>query len=233
MNPRVSTLRRAALFVLLELLYIGSVRMLLLHFHGGLIPMEGCWTLLRLLSILALVLFFKDTIWRTGDRRQFPPALIPAVAAFLCIPVLVGNTHIPMPANIVMAVTGLAVGFREELAYRGVLQRLLTDRTGPAAALLISNILFVFYHLAIYSGIQPITPWSIIMWSAAGLTLGLLYCLTRSLVFVALLHAAIDAIACLPSLPPPSPEWIRLLLFAALIAFLIPPSLRAARSPGN
>ena len=169
------------------------------------------------MSLLVLVGLFKSIIWRSTDHLRFPLFLIPLSAAFLLIPLLVGHIGIPAPAKYIFAATSLVVGFREEIAYRGILQRLIFDRYGMWLAILASNILFVFYHF----GTQPITVWGVFQWFAAGTVLGMIYQITGSIALVALLHAGIDAVAALtPLIASPAPEWIGMIIFTGIIILL-------------
>jgi len=206
-----------ALFTATELIYIALVRLLVFNYHGSFISLELFWTALRLISLLVLVVLFKAIIWRPADHRKFPLFLIPVSVAFLLIPFLVGHVGIPAPAKYIFAATSLVVGFREEIAYRGILQRLLFDRYSMLVAILASNVLFVFYHF----GTQPITVWGVFQWFSAGIVLGMVYQISGSIALVALLHTGIDAVAALtPLVAVPAPEWIGMLIFAGIIILL-------------
>jgi len=206
-----------ALFAVTELIYIALVRLLVFNFHGSFISLELFWTALRLISLIVLVALFKAIIWRPADQRKFPLFVIPVSVAFLMIPFLVGHIGIPAPAKYIFAATSLVVGFREEIAYRGILQRLLFDRYGMLIAILASNVLFVFYHF----GTQPITVWGVFQWFAAGTVLGMLYQITGSIALVALLHTGIDAVAALtPLIAVRAPEWIGMIIFTGIIILL-------------
>ena len=205
-------------FAVVELLYIGAVRFLLFNYKGTFISMELCWTGLRLLSLVVLVALFKPLIWRTADHIKFPLFLVPISAAFLLIPLLVGQIGIPTPDKYIYAATSLVIGFREEIAYRGILQRLLFDRYGLLLAILASNILFVFCHF----GTQPITVWVVFQWFAAGTVFGIIYQITGSLMLVALLHAGYDAVFALtPLIASPAPVWVGMIIFTGIIIVLI------------
>ena len=205
------------LFAVVELIYIGAARLLLFNYKGTFISMELWWTALRLVSLFALISLFRSLIWRAADYVRFPLLLIPLSAAFLLIPVLVGHFGLSAPAKYIFAATSLVVGFREEIAYRGVLQRLLFDRYGLLVAILASNLLFVFYHF----GVWPITVWHVFQWFAAGTVFGLLYHITGSIALVALLHAGYDAIGALtPLIAFPAPEWVAMIIFTGIIILL-------------
>ena len=118
-------------------------------------------------------------------------------------PALAGNENMGRPLSYVFAATSLVVGLREELAYRAILQTQLRRRFGVLPALLISNVLFVLYHL----GAQAFTPLNIWQMFAAGAIIGLAYEASGSLLLAVALHAIYDAIYCFtPLVNPPLPE---------------------------
>ena len=201
--------------VVAELIYIISVRILGAYYTGGLIEKEIYWTLLRLGSLVFL--------WRLLRNFPAPPkpkasplttGLIACLA--LATPFLCGDLNEPINVAHVFAATSIVVGFREEFFYRGILQNFLRTRFLLPLTLLISNLLFLFYHY----GVQPFTPTSILMMFFAGIVFGLAYELTGSLVLVALLHGAYDiAWAYSPYLAHPVSDYIGalVLFFTALI----------------
>lgn len=80
-----------------------------------------------------------------------------------------------------------SVGFFEEVAFRGILFRLLEEWLGSAAALLISSALFGMFH----AGNPHATPFATLAIAVeAGLMLGGAYMLTRSLWFATGVHVA-------------------------------------------
>jgi len=101
------------------------------------------------------------------------------------------------------------------MVYRGVLQRILTDRWGLLMALLVSNGFFIFYHF----GAIPFTPYNVFQFFTAGAILGLIYHRTNSLACVVVLHAAYDAIQCFTPLvhPPFSLKWAVAILLTVLV----------------
>jgi len=206
-----------AWFVLTEIVYISSVRLLVFNFKGSSISMELYWTALRVVSIIALVLLFKPLIWRKSDSARFPVIVFLAVLALLLTSFLEPHPILPPMFKYLLAATSVFVGFREEIAYRGVLQRLLTDKFGFLIALLVSNVGFLFYHL----GVQPFNPWNILLIFGYGVSLGLIYRITGSIVLVALVHTAWDAVNAInPFAVTPATAWIGMILLAGSITLL-------------
>ena len=200
-----------------ELLYFAAVRVLVFTYTGSLISLELYWTAIRVMSLIGLLMLFRPIIWREGDQRHFPVILVPVSIALLVMTFLEPHTIYQSPANYVLAATSLVVGFREEISYRGVLQRLLTDRFGFLAALVTSNIIFVLYHF----GVQPFTAWNVFCLFTYGATLGLIFKVTGSIALVALLHTAVDVIAAIyPGVPSQFAHWTEIVLFGLIILIL-------------
>ncbi len=185
-----------------ELLYIASVRLLGAAYSGPAIPKELWWTALRLPSLAFLFWLLRSAPPAVPPaRRDFPAAGLGLL--LLLAPVLVADIGATPQVAFVFALTSLAVGFREELFYRGVLQRWLRERLGLLPSIATSNFVFLLYHW----GVQPFTPANIVSMFFTGCVLGLLYETTGSLIFVGLLHALYDAVWMYsPFLPAPLPE---------------------------
>lgn len=194
------------LLLMLELAYWVPARLLNLYYQGGEVEKELIWTAFRLISVAAVYGCFRKVIWPAGDESRGSGwgLAVGAGAAVVIAGALVGDMGLTYPANWVFAATSLAVGLREEMVYRGVLQRVLTERYGLWAALLGSNVIFIIYHL----GAVSFTPYEVFQFFAMGMILGLMYHRTKSLLLVAGVHAAYDAGQCFtPVLEPPLSAW--------------------------
>ena len=213
-----------------ELLYIASVRLLGAAYSGPAIPKELWWTLLRLLSLAFLFGLIRSAAPSASPTSRDLPAACLGLPILLA-PVLVADIGAAPEIALVFALTSVAVGFREELFYRGVLQRWLRERLGPLPTIAISNLVFLFYHW----GVQPFTPANIVSMFFTGCVLGLLYEATGSLLFVGLLHALYDAIWMYsPFLPAPLPESVGAavaVLVTGLLAWRIVATRRPASAP--
>jgi len=95
------------------------------------------------------------------------------------------RTGIPFAGSLLIA--GVATGIAEEIVFRGVLFRIVEEGLGTWAALLASALLFGFAHIH-----NPgATVWSSLAIAIeAGLLLGMVYQVTRSLLLCMALHAA-------------------------------------------
>jgi membrane protease YdiL (CAAX protease family) len=207
------------LLLILELAYWVPARLLNLCYQGGEIEKEMIWTALRLISIAAVYGCFRKVIWPAGEKSRGSGwgLAVVAGAAVVIVAALVGDMRLTYPANWVFAATSLAVGLREEMVYRGVLQRVLTERYGLWAALLGSNAIFMVYHL----GAVTFTPYEVFQFFAMGMVLGLMYHQTKSLLLVAGVHAAYDAGECFtPVLQPPLSAWWAVAVMLAVLGVL-------------
>ncbi|MBC7368279.1 MAG: CPBP family intramembrane metalloprotease [Undibacterium sp.] len=105
-------------------------------------------------------------------------------------PVLVGDVGSNGSTSYLFAATSVVVGLREELAYRGILQRILAQRPGVVDGLLMSNVGFVLYH----RGVQPFTLLYVFQIFLCGMMLGFVYRISGGIKLVVSLHAVYDAI---------------------------------------
>lgn len=219
----------AAIF-LLELLYLAVARAFTnLDTRFNLFdPATGelLWSAWRMVCALLAFLIFRKLLtpersvratWRSGGGLQFIGWL--AILLFLACPALSAGYGLASPLNIIFAATSFAVGFREEIVYRGILQRVLTKRFGLVASLIISNLLFAIYHY----GAIPLTAPNLFEFFVAGLFLGVLFHLSGSIVLVSLLHSAYDALYAVGPLvasPLDRSHTLGLLAIAAMLSIL-------------
>ncbi|MDX6771053.1 MAG: CPBP family intramembrane glutamic endopeptidase [Elusimicrobiota bacterium] len=207
---------RLLLVVALELAYMVFTRTWLREHSTG-IPRELWTTAFRLVNAAAYWALFKDLLAARapGRARLKDPLLLAGLAAALLAPVLVGSEAMSSPAAAwVFAATSLAVGLKEELFFRGILQSLLETRHGLIKALVASNLLFIVYHY----GAQPMTPAGVTEFFVMGCAFGLLYAATGSLVLPVAWHALYDAVWCFtPFTARPWPRpWAAVFQLAAL-----------------
>lgn len=119
------------------------------------------------------------------------PALAGGLALLLLVPLLFyGGYPADGAYRLTFALTSVVVAIREEVLYRGIVQRLLERRWGALAGLVLSNILFVLYHC----GAQPFSISGVCELFAMGCVLGLLYAVTGSLLAPIALHVVYDAL---------------------------------------
>ena len=211
--------RPFVIFLLCELAYVAAARTLTHAFTGPLIERELCWTALRLLSAVILLWLFRQITATRSSRpnARFSPRALLAVGMCLA-PILVGDQNLGDGERCVFAATSFAVGLREELAYRGVLQNVLHRRFGLIPALLLSNLAFIAYHC----GVQPFTFHYVLQLLLAGSILGVAYHVSGSLLLAVLLHSVYDAIDALtPIFRPPAPAYVCNLVLVSILALLV------------
>lgn len=97
----------------------------------------------------------------------------------------------PTIANVLIAilVTGLLVGFVEELLFRGLLQEWLADIIDIRLSILVVSILFGFMHSV------WLNPLDVMFAFSVSLLLGAVYAATRNFWFILIVHALINAMA--------------------------------------
>ncbi|MBU1105151.1 MAG: CPBP family intramembrane metalloprotease, partial [Candidatus Riflebacteria bacterium] len=129
------------------------------------------------------------------------PVLTLCVLVFVLKYSLVQNMLFPMPVEMdklflgffdvapvwwVFVVLSLFAGFCEEILFRGVIQNGLRTRLGPWGALIITALMFGFFHL---------TPYKMVTTALLGLWLGTIYQITGSLWMSMYTHAFVNALA--------------------------------------
>jgi membrane protease YdiL (CAAX protease family) len=206
------------IFVVCEIAYVASRRWLLHHFAGGLVEQEFYWSVIRILSIGVLVWLFRSTATsRVAVAAKFSPRLLVATGMFLA-PILTGDMGPLRSARYLFAATSVLVAVREELAYRGIFQAMLTRRVGIAPALLISNLVFVAYHI----GVGPFRIHFFLQVFLCGTILGIVYYLSGSLILAIVLHAIYDAVdSFAPYLVPRMPDYVCTIVLGVTLAILV------------
>lgn len=142
------------------------------------------------IAYLAIVTCIEHRLACELDLRRAPAQLVVGFAAgailitaaiailWLAGAYRVERTHPSADWLLPLLTGGLGAAVSEEIIFRGVLYRMTEEGLGSAAALLVSAFFFGFVHLAN----QGSTAWSSIAIAVeAGLLLGLIYVLTRTL----------------------------------------------------
>jgi membrane protease YdiL (CAAX protease family) len=219
------TNRLFLVFVVCELAYVASARLLARYYHGQQPAAELYWTALRAISAIVLWWIYRRAQTNApASTRRISCADLPVIG-MLVAPIVTGTAVYGDSVRHLFAATSLVVGLREELAYRAVLQGFLRQRSGPWAALIVSNVAFVAYHY----GVEPFEPAYVLQLLFVGLILGFVYEKSGSLGLVVMLHAAYDALWCYaPFVRQPLPYWGCVPIFAlTLVALLLTRQRRA------
>ncbi|MGE9293610.1 MAG: CPBP family intramembrane glutamic endopeptidase [Puniceicoccales bacterium] len=189
--------RALLVLLLLEGAYMIGTRWLMGMGDVNGIGIELARTILRLISAAAVWgilggILEKPTkgAWRGGIWWLLP--LLATCLMFL-VPLIAGNWNLPeADTRLVFAITSLAVGMREELVYRGILQTLLEKKLGLLWAIVITSVAFALYHY----GAQPWNWFTVTQYLCFGVFFGVLYARTRSLWLVIWIHTLYDALWC-------------------------------------
>lgn len=113
-------------------------------------------------------------------------AVLSAIEFSIITPQALITTDSILEVTLIALVMLLFIGFVEELLYRAILQRTLTDVIGFVPALLVANALFGLMHSA-YG-----TPLEIVFAGVLGLVYGIVYRYTDSLLYITLLHGLLN-----------------------------------------
>lgn len=104
----------------------------------------------------------------------------------------------PMLWQIVFFMSGIAAGFREELFYRGMLQKTLQTKYGFIFALLVGTLIFTLSHIQYLAQGQFRQLMQI---AVAGMIFGSIFIHTGSVVFTGMIHGLYDAVLSLNLVP--------------------------------
>ncbi len=193
---------------------------------------QGCLeelflTLLRISAIIALFWVYRRIVpWQEIARM---PSKTPMKAPLAITLVLVAiyalfntqGTGDQWSYSALMFIVTPFVGIHEELANRRILQNRIRQRLGLLPTLVISNIIFCFFHFGVYSTFHIRDYGEIFL---VGILLGILYDRTRNLFLVAVLHTAYDWIWIFGPFVNSTPQW-QIVSFVLLVA-AIPFALR-------
>ena len=129
--------------------------------------------------------FLRWREWSAAEKSYFIQVLVLANVVFALL--FAGRIHGSSAIGLVVAANFLW-GFHQELVYRGMLQTELVRRLGPAAGILIANLLFTFGPLHFYHLSRP-SPWPMMAGIfVIGLFFALLYHRSRNLWLAAIFH---------------------------------------------
>ena len=105
-----------------------------------------------------------------------------------------GANRLDLQTSLVFASTTPIVALREELFYRAILQGELERKLHPLAAIGITTVAFVLFHI----GAQAMTVLTVASMATGGLLFGVIYQRTRNLWLVVILHTLYDWIVLVP-----------------------------------
>jgi len=125
-------------------------------------------------------------------KEKLTPQFIAALLLFMLFAIVYTNAkNENLIWQRIFATSGVAIGFREELFYRGIVQNVLQMKFNYKMALLLATLIFVLAHVQyIYHGQSR----ELMLITFAGLIFGSIYIHTGSIVFTAIIHGLYDAV---------------------------------------
>lgn len=153
-------------------------------------------TLLRVISIVFYSYFYQKYFLVEGQilnsKAILTPSFYATVFAFLMFAVFYTNAeNETLWWQFVFVISGLAAGLREELFYRGIVQKTLQTKFDYKTALVIATLLFTLSHLQyIYHG----QTYGLLLIAMAGVIFGSIFIYTGSVVVTAIVHGLYDAL---------------------------------------
>jgi membrane protease YdiL (CAAX protease family) len=179
-----------------EILYITFSFLISQSYGPWSIPGELARTSLRIISIFLFLYiyqkyFFKDDqSFKTKETLTLP--FITAIQLFFLFAIVYTNARNETALwQIVFFISGIAAGLREELFYRGMIQKTLQLKYGYRNALIIGTLIFSLAHLQyLYEGQFR----ELALIAFAGVIFGSIFIHTGSVLFAGTIHGLYDAI---------------------------------------
>lgn len=204
-----------------EATFIVLTRIVLSRYWTYSLDAELIRTPLRLVAVFVYWRLLREftTSKHTSSSQLLQPALLLPIALFLSVPLLVGDLSYMTPiTKLVYALTSIAVGLKEEIAFRALIQNLLARRLGNSTAILLATLLFTAYHI----GAVPLLLFAYGQVVIAGLFMGIVYARTQNLWLVVWLHTLYDALwSVTPVLSPPLPYSVGLAILSASVLLIL------------
>ena len=190
-------------------------------------------SILRLFSIAVLLYYFLRCFHQTPTPKTTKGRSPRQLLFFIIIVLLLGFALIDSNADgetlswqLTFAVSGLLAGIREELLYRGILQRSLQNKYGAVWALSFSGTLFTLSH---WQSLYHLQIYTLIMITLAGVIFSSLFIFFGNVFVNVLVHGFYDALLSVkitPYMLHPQIAIFVLFLIAMLSLLLIKPELK-------
>jgi membrane protease YdiL (CAAX protease family) len=179
-----------------EILYLTFSFLISQTYGHWSVPGELIRTSLRIVSIFLLVYLYQRYFLK--DERPFKTQktltlpFITAIQLFLLFAVVYTNAkNETLLWQIVFFTSGIAAGIREELFYRGMIQKTLQIKYGYRDALILGTLIFTLSHLQyLYQGQLK----ELALIAFAGIIFGSIFIHTGSVLFTGIVHGLYDAI---------------------------------------
>jgi len=172
---------------------------------GILNGLSGFLIVLLLVKVIEKTKFTWEMVGLNWRRSSAYMVLVGAVfagllyASYFLVQALMGNSNpalkdllanVSAPMFIQHFVLYLAMGFGEELIFRGYLQTRLVNRFGVVTGILMTSVVFTLLHQISYRLSPVLVVSGVLLWS----TLGMLFYLSKSLYLVSLFHGMMNTL---------------------------------------
>lgn len=190
--PKEDALVRAKAIV-----FEGAVWSTVLGVLNGVMSLPLVWLVIRVVERRSFTWKTVGLDWRRNSLSALACGALLALAFYVADKVvgLALGAAIP-PMNTILAgvsvpiflqtfVLYLAMGFGEEVVFRGYVQTRLVERYGVFRGVLVASVMFTLLHI----GFRPLSPVTIISGVVLWATVGALYHWSKSLYLVGMFHA--------------------------------------------
>ena len=172
---------------------------------GILNGLSGFLIVLLLVKVIEKTKFTWEMVGLNWRRSSAYMVLVGAVfagllyASYFLVQALMGNSNpalkdllanVSAPMFIQQFLLYLAMGFGEELIFRGYLQTRLVNRFGVVTGILMTSVVFTLLHQISYRLSPVLVVSGVLLWS----TLGMLFYLSKSLYLVSLFHGMMNTL---------------------------------------
>jgi membrane protease YdiL (CAAX protease family) len=179
---------------------------------------------LRGISITFYGYFYQKYFYKAGQpfkaKEILAPQFIAAILLFIVFAVVYTNAENESVLwQVVFVISGITAGLREELLYRGIVQKSLQIKYDYKIALLAATFLFTLSHVQyIFYGQTR----GLILIACASIIFGCIFIYTGSIVFTAMIHGLYDAMLSINMVPFRLSNGVVLpILFLIMLLFLL------------
>lgn len=179
-----------------EILYLTFSFLISQTYGHWSVPGELIRTSLRIVSILLLVYLYQRHSLKDEQPFKIQKTLtlpfITAIQLFFLFAIVYTNAkNETVLWQTVFFISGIAAGVREELFYRGMIQKTLQIKYGYRNALILGTLIFTLSHLQyLYEGQFK----ELALIAFAGVIFGSIFIHTGSMLFTGIIHGLYDAI---------------------------------------
>jgi membrane protease YdiL (CAAX protease family) len=191
-------------------------------------------TVLRVISIVIYGYYYQQSFYKSGQsfkaKAVLKPPFIAAILLLMFFAVVYTNAeNETLWWQFVFVVSGITAGLREELFYRGIVQKSLQLKYNHKTALLLATLLFTLSHIQyIYYGQIK----GLMLIAIAGVIFGSIFIYSGSIMFTAAIHGLYDALLSVNLSPFRLNNGSVLpILFLIMVAFLILISKKLVGAP--